>query len=104
MNYPPMGMDAGNLDTLLKRLTAGNPVSESIVDGDTQEERYGIFCAVHELVRAAEGMYCEDELNWDKSVGYLADAIKKLVGKEKELVKAWEKDQKEHDKMDEPED
>lgn len=103
MMPPGMGMDDKNLDALLKKLTAGNPVAESIVDDETSDEHYGVFCAIHDLVKAAEDLYCEEEMNWDKAVGYLGDAIKKLVGKEKQLVAAWEKDQKESDKMDKEE-
>lgn len=95
--YYDDGEEDKNLDAKLKEIVGKNPVADSIVDDDTQEQRYAVFGAVCDLKCAAEDLYCEGEMGWDEMIQGLGDAILKLKGKEQELIDAHAEDEKENE-------
>ena len=91
----PYGIEDENLDAKLKELVKGNALTDHKVDDDIKEQRYAVFGAICDLKEEAQDMYCEGELSWDKMCKAFAQAMTDLVGKEKELQKAHDKDEEE---------
>lgn len=95
MKYPimsPYGVEDINLDAKLKEITKGNDLTEHKVDDEELEMKRGVFGVVCDIKEEAYDMYCEGELTWDKMCKSFAQAMTDLIGKEKELKDAYQKD------------
>lgn len=80
------------------KTVGSNPVTskveENIKNRKNRIEKSGVFEAVYKLLRAAEDLYVEDDMAFDKVVASLSAAIAKLKGKEGEFKKEAEKEEK----------
>ena len=70
-----------------------NKVEDEVKNRKKREGKRETFEAVYKLLRAAENLYVDDDMAFDKVVASLSAAIAKLKGKEKEFKKATKKDE-----------
>ena len=84
-------------DDKLKEIIKGNPLVEPIDEESKEHERYEVFESIHKLVSAAHKLYCKGDMEWDKMLINLSDALMKLKGKEKDLYDIGEEDTNDDD-------